>query len=408
MSTTYPPSSSRIGNAGASRAPHRLPRVALLTNMPSPYVLGFFNKLAGGCDLHVVFDALSEPNRQWTLQPDRMQFAYSIARGWTVPYARRALVPGEKRDTRYLQLRWDVVPRLRALKPDVVAAFEMGPRSLQAALYCLATRTPLLLRWEGTRHTEGWVGPGKQVARRFLVKVARRFWSNGSESSSLLMDYGAPARAIDSAMMGADVDYFIGQAAGMQRQRSAIRDELGLGGAVLLYVGRYVEAKGLRQYLQALHALCQESTTDLSAIFVGDGPMASELRAFAADHPGRRILVEGFVQQEAISRFHAAADAFVLPTLEDNWSIASLEALAAGLPQLFSVYNGATSDLLADPRIGRVADPLQPGSMERQLREMVTGGLPRVPAELIESAISERRPTAIADRALRSIQTILD
>jgi hypothetical protein len=107
-------------------------RVALLTNIPAPYRLAFFQALSARCDLKVVFDSRSEPNREWTA-PEDLGFPHAYVAGFAVPYARRRS-DGGPRDERYLQLRFGVLPQLLKFRPDLVVSAELGPRSLQAAV----------------------------------------------------------------------------------------------------------------------------------------------------------------------------------------------------------------------------------------------------------------------------------
>jgi glycosyltransferase involved in cell wall biosynthesis len=48
---------------------------------------------------------------------------------------------------------------------------------------------------------------------------------------------------------------------------------------------------------------------------------------------------------------------FVLPTLQDNWSLAVVEAMASGLPIITSVHNGLWPELITDGENGFVVTP---------------------------------------------------
>src|SRR3954471_21799936 len=153
----------------------RRPRIALLTPIPAPYRLPFFAALSEHAELTVFFDALSEPNRRWIWRDSDFRFRYRLLKGLFIPVPRRRA--GEASPSRrYLQLRWSIIPELFRLKPDIVVSAEMGPRSLQAALYCRLTGARLILWWEGTPHTEGRIAGLKARVRRFLVRRAARFW----------------------------------------------------------------------------------------------------------------------------------------------------------------------------------------------------------------------------------------
>jgi len=75
----------------------------------------------------------------------------------------------------------------------------------------------------------------------------------------------------------------------------------------------------------------------------------------------------GSVDYDNIAQYYAAADIFIMPTLEDNWSLVVPEAMACGLPILCSKYNGCWPELVHDGINGWVFDPLKPDDIMRVL-----------------------------------------
>jgi glycosyltransferase involved in cell wall biosynthesis len=103
-----------------------------------------------------------------------------------------------------------------------------------------------------------------------------------------------------------------------------------------------------------------------------------------------------------MAAYYAAADAFVIPTLEDNWSLVVPEAMACGLPILCSKYSGCWPELVQEGN-GWVFDPLdhqdtlrvlnlciQKGSelpgMGRESRTIIAGHTPQHAARSIYEA----------------------
>src|SRR5262249_59001047 len=77
---------------------------------------------------------------------------------------------------------------------------------------------------------------------------------------------------------------------------------------------------------------------------VGDGPDEERIRALAGD----RVSFAGRLVGEDLSRWYAAADAFVLGSRSDTWGIVLNEAAAAGLPLIASDAAGAGYDLIEE------------------------------------------------------------
>ena len=386
-------------------------RVALLTNTPSPYRLPMFKALAEMCDLFVLFDQVSEPNRKWRHPGRELGFRHKYLAGLALPFTRvrPAAYAGPNlarfsRDTRYLQMRPGVLPGLARLRPDIIVSLEMGLRTLQAAAYAWVTGTPLIIWWEGTPHSEGWVGPFKRQLRRILVARAQRFWCNGKESAELLRTYGAKDEAIDTGITGVDVAYFRDAVMRGMGQRAALRAKWSLSGVTFLYVGQFTERKGLAFFLDALGILPDLTSQPWSALFVGEGSLEDSIRAWRDAHPELRVAVEGFLQQDELWRAYAAADVVVVPTLDDNWSLVVLEAMAAGLPQIMSIFNGGTSDLLTDARFGIAVDPTDVAALAKALAIYVEHPPARLASGEVSEVIDYYGPRSQAERAVASIK----
>lgn len=87
------------------------------------------------------------------------------------------------------------------------------------------------------------------------------------------------------------------------------------------------------------------------------------------DIQGVRFL--GAVDYNEIAQYYAASDVFIMPTLEDNWSLVVPEAMACGLPVLCSKYNGCYPELIEEGKNGWVFDPFDPEEIAAHLKRCV-------------------------------------
>ena len=71
----------------------------------------------------------------------------------------------------------------------------------------------------------------------------------------------------------------------------------------------------------------------------------------------------GNIDYSQISEYYAIADVFVIPTLEDNWSLVVPEAMACGLPIACSIYNGCYPELIHEGENGVLFDTLDRTSL---------------------------------------------
>jgi glycosyltransferase involved in cell wall biosynthesis len=104
--------------------------------------------------------------------------------------------------------------------------------------------------------------------------------------------------------------------------------------ASLLFLSRLDPKKNLEALIDAL-ALLRDELPGLRLVIAGDGVPAyvTALKSrVTAARLQDRILWAGHLDGEAKTAAFAAADVFVLPSFSENFGIAAVEALAAGLP----------------------------------------------------------------------------
>lgn len=153
----------------------------------------------------------------------------------------------------------------------------------------------------------------------------------------LQFHYKVPAERICVIYNGIDLDRFQASehAHAKIRQAFAIPHDARL----LLFVGHEFERKGLAPLVEAL-ALLDERYW---------------LTVVGSDNPARYRKLAGAAKDQLVfcgarrdvEAFYAAADAFVLPTVYETFSLVCMEAMAAGLP-VFATRVGGIEDYLKD------------------------------------------------------------
>ena len=110
-----------------------------------------------------------------------------------------------------------------------------------------------------------------------------------------------------------------------------------------LFSGQIVERKGVKYLLEAWTEHIKRHTND-TLVLIGYGDLYDRFKAQYSDEPS--IFLEGRVDYDDVYKYYAIADVFVLPTIEDNWSLVIPEAMACGLPVATSIYNGCYPELV--------------------------------------------------------------
>ena len=149
--------------------------------------------------------------------------------------------------------------------------------------------------------------------------------------------------------------------------REATRARLGLreDQTMVLFTGSGWERKGLADAVSALGHLDNKSTV---LVVAGSGKMRARLRHDRAVYPGPVL---------DMAPLYAAADVFILPTLYDPFSNASLEAARHGLPVITTTANGfgewvdeeVTGSVVAPGDVDRLAAALEYWSTGYRARE---------------------------------------
>lgn len=381
-------------------------RAILVTNMLPPYRVSFYRALSKKVDFHLLLDTISEFNRSWQINDVANDLKLTVQNCRSFVYSRHRNDVGYV-EKRQFQFSEKTLPLLAEMKPDVVISIEFGLKTLWSILYGLIYRVPVILMSEGTMHTEGHVGGFKRLVRRWIVSQCSRYWSNGPASTELLVSYGADPGLIDEGMTGIDTREWQQAVSEQLPIRDTIREKWGLRGRVMLFSGSLTPRKGVIPLLEALEKWREQGGgTDFTLLLLGDGHQRSEVEDWCSKNPEVRVVMPGFVQPQDLPPFFAAADWAVLPTLDDNWPLATLETLVAGLPQLFSCYNGATPDLCRSAT-GVSFDPLNQDDFVRALHAFEKAPSGRIPDEIVRGISEYYSAEGQAQRAVCSLKQVL-
>jgi glycosyltransferase involved in cell wall biosynthesis len=201
--------------------------------------------------------------------------------------------------------------------------------------------------------------------------------------------------------------------------RVPLPEGLRLPAKFILTVGDLAEHKNLEVLMEAFQRLSDGSGYDGDLVIAGGAPdvstaYAARLRDIRDAMPcAARIHFVGAVPSPAMSALYAAAELFVLPSLEETFGLPLVEAMGAGVPVVASDWRLATRGGLgivnAGPEIcGETAeyfDPTDPGSLERAMRRVLSDPVRR-------SAMAREGPERAAgyswERAAESFAGILE
>lgn len=111
------------------------------------------------------------------------------------------------------------------------------------------------------------------------------------------------------------------------RERYNVRDKF-----LLLFVGRFVPLKNLPFLIRSFKEVVKEDNR-VTLMFVGEGPLNKLVSHLVTKYKlGRKVIFTGRIPPEQLPQYYSAADAFILTSSYESFSISTLEAMSCSLP----------------------------------------------------------------------------
>ena len=181
------------------------------------------------------------------------------------------------------------------------------------------------------------------------------------------------------------------------------KGRLGIEGKIaVLFVGRLVWEKDLRTLADAYRILAGQRN-DLAFVFVGDGPIRTELQLLMPD-----ATFLGYQSGDKLSTSFASSDIFVFPSTTETFGNVTIEAMASGLPPVCA-REGGSSGLVEDGETGILAKPRDPEDFASKINILASS--PSLSREISWKAYAFARQQSwevIFDRLLESYGRVID
>lgn len=275
--------------------------------------------------------------------------------------------------------------RIEKISPDVLITEGFFQWTPIVQLWARIHRRPIFMGYERTLHTERKNSKIKTWIRKIQDKWIIGYLVNGQETRAYLESIGIDTLKIHEIGMCADSDGLRRDVFSFKKTGACLdfRSKFDHGGLVYLFTGKLIERKGVIPLLRAWeqHRLCYPNDT---LVLVGDGELKDECRKVVQNDDS--VFLEGRVDYGKVHRYYAIADVYVLPTIEDNWSLVVPEAMACGLPVATSIYNGCHKELIEEGENGVTFDTFNKVSIANALsffhgKDLVRMGLKSVEIE---------------------------
>jgi glycosyltransferase involved in cell wall biosynthesis len=245
-------------------------------------------------------------------------------------------------------------------KPDVILSYWLYPDAWGAHRAARRFGIPFVA---GARGSDIRV---RDRLSRFLTKSvvrgADRLLVVSADLGRLAAEqYGADPSRIRVIPNGCDAATF------HLRDRAEARAALGVANdaELIVYVGRLVPEKGLRELLDAMDVLAATHPRATLAL-VGEGPMRATLEAAASGALRGRVRLAGVQPPDVVASWMAASDLVTLPSYSEGHPNVLVEALACGRPVVATPVGGIPE--VVDPSCSLIVPPRDAAALAGALR----------------------------------------
>ena len=255
-------------------------------------------------------------------------------------------------------------------------------------------RSPILATLQGSDIFQATRHPVGSHLTRHVLQHCDRITALSRALQQATAAVGVPVERIKIVPNGVDTNRFL-------PPRDGEREKL------ILYVGSFIERKGLRYLLDAMPEILR-GFPDFRLVLIGEGPQEIALRQQAEELGiAERTVFIGFQPQDEIKRWMQKAKALVLPSLEEGMGVVLLEALACGTPLVASQIDGIQD--VVTPDVGVLVPPADPQALAEGLRKILTkpGSWDEMSLAARERAVSHYDWDHVASQFVELYRTML-
>lgn len=332
--------------------------------------------------------------REWLdgVQVERFRYLWPDAQQ-SVCYQGGALINLRRRPLEHVKLpalvvsEWRAVAwRLATRSYDILHAHWILPQGFVARMACWGTRVPHVITAHGG-DVFGLRAAPLRTAKRWAIAGAGALTVNSSVTESAVRTWGDTDTPIYRIPMGVSVQR--PDPHDLAEAREIRARECPHGEALLLFIGRLVEEKGVADLLQAMARL-RERGSAARLLIIGEGQDRAALaRLSGALKLTDQVRFTGWIESQALSRYRLAADVLIAPsrTAVNGWveaqGLSVLEAMADGLAVIATASGGVT-DAVRHEETGWLVPERDPDALAQAMQRLLEA--PRLRARLVVSA----------------------
>lgn len=308
-------------------------RIAIVTNIPTPYRDGVYTLLSTKPDVElcVFYCSEREPNRHWSLS----------SKGYCSVILETRAIPVRGQ---YVHLGTNVWTKLTRWKPDVVFTSGYGPVMTQAFLWTLFRTRPHVAFTDGTPLTEASLTFMHRWVRGIVLARSAAFVGASRKSLEIFQSFGADEhRTFQSCLC---IDNSIYAPASDQLKQYDV-----------MFAGQLIPRKMPLFFAEVARELARR-LGQCRVLLIGTGPLEQQVKQQLLNCPENiQLTMPGFIQPAQVPPYYRLSKLLLFPSLEDAWGVVANEAAAAGLPIITTPQTGVVGELVRHEINGFVLPP---------------------------------------------------
>ncbi|MDQ1085606.1 glycosyltransferase family 4 protein [Siphonobacter sp. SORGH_AS_1065] len=220
---------------------------------------------------------------------------------------------------------------------------------------------------------KGWLQGFKYLGFKYLLfPCIDYFLYVGTQNRRFYEKHGIAGKRLINSPYAVDNQRFTEQFKKLKKDRDTLRQNMHvpLQAKIILFTAKYIEKK---RPLDLIKAFQQLNDPDCWLIMVGTGPLQESLQTYIHTQKLNRVILTGFVNQNAISDYYAISDVFVMCSgAGENWGLSVNEAMNFNLPIIVSDQTGCSIDLVVEGRNGYVFPTGEVDALAQRLKWVLT------------------------------------
>lgn len=305
-------------------------------------------------------------------------------RYFLVPYERLAggqgIVPKMRRNKLYcLLLPFFLCAQFFSLlllaiqfRPDVIHAHWLIPQGLWAVLIKKMLKIPVFITAHGA-DVFSLRAPVSVKVKKWIVDNTDRIVTVSEALAEVLRSDTRRSLQPSIIPMGVDASVF-----SPHKRRESIREQYGINGPFLLFVGRLTEKKGVRFLIDAM-SMVTTKCPEAKLLIVGHGELEQELRKQVNTCGLEKfVFFAGGMTNAQLPAYYATADIFIGPSVQvkggdtEGFGLTFVEAMMSGCLAI-GTRIGGIEDIIQDGDTGYLVTPADSNALAAKVVEVIGG-----------------------------------